>query len=127
MRSAPDSSVVEELRSSRADYPLLSTRFLQKGWGFEELDDSMRAEFLEKWHKRSVLSWKELAQHPKHGLGSEFIPATAIIPRIPRQFKDVEKFRVYRHKGNLPFAGWKDGEVFYVLWIEKAYNELYVH
>lgn len=87
----------------------------------------MRAEFLAKWYKRSVLSWKELAQHPKHGLGSELIPATAIIPRIPRQFKDVEKFRVYRHKGNLPFAGWKDGEVLYVIWIEKAYNELYVH
>ncbi len=88
----------------------------------------MRAEFLEKWHKRSVLTWKELAaKHHRHGLGAEFIPASVIKPQIPRQFQDLEKFRVYRHKGNLPFVGWKDGEVFYVIWIEKAYNELYKH
>ena len=91
------------------------------------MDDSMRAEFLEKWHRRSVLTWKELTRHPKHGLGSEFIPATAIKPDIPQPFQDVSRFRVYRHKGNLPFVGWKDREVFYVIWIENTYGKLYSH
>ena len=125
--SAPDQDVLASLRGQKDEYPLLSMRFLQKDWGFSPLDDSMRLAFLEKWHKRSSFTWKELAQHQGHGLGSEFIPSSQIKPAIPRQFQDVEKFRVFRHQGNLPFVGWRDGAIFYLIWIEKEYNDLYNH
>ncbi|MDK8814747.1 hypothetical protein QP970_05150, partial [Corynebacterium sp. MSK073] len=36
-------------------------------------------------------------------------------------------FRVFRHQENLPFVGWKDGGIFYVLWIETKYGDLYSH
>lgn len=122
-----DSKVLESVKAAREEYPVLSTRFLQDGWGFDELTDPMRLSFLQKWHKRSAISWKELASHPRHGLGSEYIPSRQIKPRVPRQFQEVDKFRVFRHHDNLPFAGWKDRGIFYVLWIESRYNDLYDH
>lgn len=68
-RSAPEQDVLAVLRRQRDEYPLLSMRFLQKDWDFSPLDDSMRLDFLEKWHKHSSFTRKELAQHHRHGLG----------------------------------------------------------
>ena len=110
-----DKDVLASIKAASDEYPVLSTRFLQKGWGFEEMTDETRLSFLQKWHKRSEISWKELASHQRHGLGSEYIPSKQIKPQVPRQFQEVDKFRVFRHHGNLPFAGWKDRGIFYVL------------
>ncbi|KQB83569.1 hypothetical protein Cocul_01639 [Corynebacterium oculi] len=73
------------------------------------------------------MTWMELSQHPRHGLGSESIPKKSIRPAVPEKFSDQDKFRVYRHLGNLPMAGVKMKNVYYVLWIEKEYGELYEH
>ena len=58
----------------------------------------MRSAFLDKWHKRSSFTWKQLAQHQRHGLGSEFIPSSQIEPAIPRQFQDVENLEFFAIK-----------------------------
>ncbi len=34
---------------------------------------------------------------------------------------------VFRHDGNLPFAGFKVGDTFYVLWIKTRYGDLDDH
>lgn len=122
-----DKDVLASIKAASDEYPVLSTRFLQKGWGFEEMTDETRLSFLQKWHKRSEISWKDLTSHQRHGLGSEYIPSQQIKPQVPRQFQEIEKFRVFRHHANLPFAGWKDRGIFYVLWIESRYNDLYDH
>ena len=126
-QSGADTSVLSAIRAASNEYPLLSTRFLQSGWGFGQMTDRMRREFLDKWHKRSLISWTEFVNHHRHGLGSEFIPKKEIKAQIPRQFQELTKFRVSRHQENLPFVGWKDGGIFYVLWIETKYGDLYSH
>ncbi|APT93244.1 hypothetical protein CPHO_10465 [Corynebacterium phocae] len=87
----------------------------------------MRAEFLTKWHKRSMLTWKELKSHKKHGLGYEDLSEKCFAVQVPPQFQGTKKFRVFRHKGNLPFVGVQQGAVFHVVWIETKYGELYKH
>ena len=126
----PDLSVQDALTKleGRADgYPLLSFRFIEKDWGFEPLSDAQRLAFLTKWHKRSRYSWKELVHHRRHELGSETMPAAQIKPQIPRQFTDVEKFLVFRHEDRHPMVGWRSGDVFYAIWIEAKYGDLYDH
>ncbi|MDK8675928.1 hypothetical protein QP918_10795 [Corynebacterium accolens] len=95
--------------------------------GALQMTDRMRREFLDKWHKRSLISWTELVNHHRHGLGSELIPKNKIKAQIPRQFQELTKFRVFRHQENLPFVGWKDGGIFYLLWIETKYGDLCSH
>ncbi len=107
-------------------YPHLSLRYLQPNFGIEQLSERQRSEFLAKWAKRSTLTWKELATHDRHGLGSDQLPRREIRPQIPEMFEE-DKFYVYRHDGNLPFVGTKIGDTLYVLWIEAKYGQLYKH
>lgn len=106
---------------------MLSFRYLQKGWGFDELSAEQCQQFLCKWQKRSTMTWLELSQIGRHGLGSEKLVKSKFTPDIPKQFEDQDKFTIFRHQENLPMAGVKVEDVYYVIWIEKKYNELYKH
>lgn len=123
----PDQTVLQAQNAKLGDYPLLSLRFVQPSWGVDCMSDSQQKAFLEKWQKRSQMTWKELSQHQRHGLGSEKLPKSAIKPLIPQQFQDLDRFVVFRHEGNLPFVGWKNGSVFHVIWIECTYCDVYNH
>ena len=105
---------------------LLSFRHAQPRFGIEQLNERQRSEFLLKWFKRCAFSWTELGTHTKHGLGYEMLPKSSFRPKIPDALTRT-KYMVFRHDGNLPFAGFKAGDVFYVLWVEAKFNELYKH
>lgn len=105
---------------------LLSFRYLQPRFGVDEMTESQRSEFLVKWVKRCAFTWKELRNHPKHGLGFEMLPHRQFKPDPPESLEE-DAYMVFRHAGNLPFAGFKAGDTFYVLWIETTYGDLYNH
>lgn len=107
-------------------HPVLCLRHCQPGWGVEELDAAQCREFLVKWEKRSKHTWQELVQHDRHALGSEQLPKRMFKPTVPEEL-ERDTYMVFRHHKNLPFAGFRADAVFHVLWIEKAYNELYDH
>ena len=90
------------------------------------MTERQRSEFLVKWVKRCEHTWQELLHHPKHGLGYEMLPKKQFKPNPPEEL-EKDKYLVFRHDGNLPFAGFKAGDTFYVLWIETKYGELYSH
>jgi hypothetical protein len=99
---------------------------LQPGWGFDETSPDQCQELLIKWAKRACLTWTELVHHRRHGLGSEKLPKGKIRPQIP-QHLELDDYLVFRHQGNLPFVGFRSGDVFDVLWIETEFNTLYQH
>ncbi|MEU6561996.1 hypothetical protein [Nocardia nova] len=107
-------------------HPTLCLRHLQDGWGIEKLTDKQCREFLVKWGKRAKLTWQELVQHSKHSLGSEFLPASKFKAKAPEGLAQ-DRYMVFRHEGNLPFAGFRAGDTFHVLWIEQRFNDLYDH
>lgn len=107
-------------------YPVLSLRHLQSGYGVEELTHSQCSAFLIKWAKRSQHTWTELVQHGKHGLGSELMPKTQIKKTAPEHLAR-DKYMVIRHEGNLPVVGFRAGDIFYALWIEAAFGDVYDH
>ncbi|MBH0778155.1 hypothetical protein [Nocardia bovistercoris] len=107
-------------------YPILCLRHLQTGWGIDRLTPAQCREFLVKWHKRTAFTWNELIQHGKHGLGHEQLPKVTFKPRIP-EWLERDSYMVFRHERNLPFVGFRTGDVFHVLWIETRYGELYDH
>lgn len=107
-------------------YPLLSMRHVQGSYDIGRMTEEQRSEFLLKWWKRSDFTWQELGQHPKHGLGWEMLKKTFIKPSVPEELEQ-DKYMVFRHKGNLPFVGFKAGDVFHVLWVATSYEEVYDH
>lgn len=124
--SDTDGELVEKSVPHDDGHLLLSFRHIRKGWGVEELDDKQRSEFLLKWAKRCDFTWRELQSHKRHGLGYEMLPHRDVYPNLPEHLAE-DRYMVFRHQGNLPFAGFKAGDTFYVLWIEKKYGELYDH
>lgn len=103
-------------------------RYLVDGWGFDQCpNDKHATAFLTKWAKRSSFMWSELLMHGRHGLGSEKLPVSQIKPNMPRKFNKQKHVHVFRHFDNLPFAGVKVSGVFYLLWVEHRYGDLYDH
>lgn len=47
-------------------------------------------------------------------------------PSAPEEL-ERDRYMVFRQEGNLPFAGFRAGDTFHVLWIERQYNDLYDH
>lgn len=105
---------------------LLSFRHMRDGWGVENLNDKQRSDFLSKWVKRCGFSWRDLTTEHKHGFGYEMLPARQFHPQAPEHLQE-EKYMVFRYSGKRPFAGFKAGYTFYVLWIEKEFGDLYPH
>lgn len=126
-RSSAEPNPADDGRAPDLGYPLLCLRHLQPGWGFEEATAGQCQEFLKKWAKRATFKWVELVQHHRHGLGSEKIPRREIKPAIPEHLQAEDHYLVFRHEGNLPFVGFRSGDVFHVLWVEREYNDLYDH
>lgn len=112
--------------SAQAGHPVLCLQHLQEKFGIDKLEPSQCQAFLLKWHKRAKLTWTELVQHDRHGLGSEFLPKSKFKTAIPEHL-ERDKYLVFRHEGNHAFAGFRTGDVFHVLWIEAKYNDLYNH
>lgn len=104
----------------------LSLRHERAGYQVEDLSERQRSEFVLKWAKRCRFTWKEIGQQSKHGLGYEMLPASAIKRSVPSDLEQ-EKYMVFRHDGNLPVVGFKAGSVFYPLWFESNYGDVYDH
>lgn len=116
----------EPKHDAAGGYPLLSLRHLRNGYGVEDLSDNQRSEFLLKWAKRAEITWKDLGLHQRHGLGYEQLPKKQIKKVAPDHLAQ-EKYMVMRHEDNLPFVGFKAGDIFYALWIEARYGDVYKH
>lgn len=91
------------------------------------LDIPKRADFAMALQLRSQMTWREITMAGRHGLGTEFMPASSIKPSTPEAFEDTERFLVMRYSGRLPMAGVRVNDVFHILWIEPEYNKLYDH
>lgn len=100
---------------------------MQSGFSVEDLAKDARAEFAMALYKRRGMTWTEIQQAPKLGLGSEKMPAASIRATIPRAFSDVEDFLVLRYSGKLPMAGVRVGDVFHIVWLEPQFGDLYDH
>lgn len=100
---------------------------MQPGFSIEDLTKDARAEFAMALFKRRGMTWTEIQQAPKHGLGSEKMPASSIRATIPRAFSDMDDFLVLRYSGKLPMAGVRVGDVFHIVWVEPQFGDLYDH
>lgn len=108
--------------------PVFSLERLQNGnYCLQELDKEGKASFAEAIFRRKDKKWKEIKQMPKHGLGFEKIAKTSINAPIPRFITDdVDNLLAFRFHGKRPMVGYRQNDIFYVLWFDKDFS-LYDH
>ncbi len=108
--------------------PIFSLERLQTGsYCFSVLDQEHKAMFAEAIFRRKSLTWTEIKKAPKHGLGTEKIPKDAIKAPMPSFItEEVDEFLVFRYHGKNPMVGYRQKDVFFVLWFDHNFT-LYDH
>lgn len=108
--------------------PLFSLERLQSGhYCLSSMDAEGKAAFADAIFRRRSLSWKEIRQAPRHGLGTEKIARSSIKAAIPPFITDeITDFLAFRYHGKRPMVGYRLRDVFFVLWLDRDFT-LYDH
>lgn len=111
---------------TNSEPPSFSLKHLQKGYHLDDCTKEEKLAFLATLQKHSKLSWSELEQAQRHGLGKEKIERSSIKASIPSIVKEDTKLWAFRFYNKAPFVGFREGEIFHILWIDRAFT-LYDH
>lgn len=86
---------------------------------FSRLDQENKASFAESIYRRKNLTWNEIFTIGRHSLGTEKMPVDSIRCNKPAFItQDVDDYMVFRYKGNNPMVGYREKDIFYVLWFD---------
>ncbi|TXL02746.1 hypothetical protein BMR07_17130 [Methylococcaceae bacterium CS1] len=108
--------------------PIFSLEKLQEGkYCLSGLDKEDKASFADSLFKRKSLSWSQIQQADKHGLGTEKISKAAINAEMPKFVTaDFKDFLVFRYSGKKAMVGYRKKDVFFILWFDHNF-QLYNH
>ncbi|WP_071883807.1 hypothetical protein [Serratia marcescens] len=106
--------------------PVFSLRYLQRDFCIERCEKNERAAFAVKLFKLSQLTWADIRQADRHGLGTEKISRDSIKAAIPEHITPDVDFLAFRFNGKAPMVGYKLGSIFYILWLDRSFK-LYEH
>lgn len=94
---------------------------------FSNLDDTSKKQFAESIFKRRQLTWNEIKKIDRHGLGFEKIKKDQIKGKKPSNItEDFDNFLAFRFCAKRPMVGYREKNIFYVLWFDHDYT-LYPH
>ncbi len=77
-------------------------------------------------HKLSSMTWEQIRQAQRHGLGQEIIPQDSIRAGKPPHVTPEVNFYALRFDGLKPFVGYKKDFIFHIVYIDRAFT-LYDH
>lgn len=104
--------------------PIFSLEKLQPGkYCLSMLDQEHKAMFSEAIFRRKSISWSQIKQLPRHGLGTEKITKSCIRAPIPKFVtEDLDGFLVFRYMGLNPMVGYRQRDIFFVLWFDHDFT-----
>ena len=92
-------------------------------------DGSFFIGYLQRLSKLSQLGWSSIYTSPRHAYGSENLPVESLNERaknqVPQELTNLMVLRV--DSKNHAFLGYREGNVFQVLFIEHNFGEIYKH
>jgi hypothetical protein len=72
------------------------------------------------------MTWLQIKQAPRHGLGTEKIARNAIRRPIPTKVTEDVDLLALRYNGMTPMVGYRDGRTFYILFLDHT-MDVYDH
>lgn len=110
------------------DYPLFCFKHLQTKSFVDCKDGSFFSNFLQRLKNLSDLGWKQISTSHRHAYGMEKIHQEQIKPQLPGIITpDVPLFAFRAVGNNLPFVGFREGNIFHILFIETSFGDIYNH
>ena len=103
--------------------PIFSLEYMVNDYSVANCNAEQKAAFADALWARSQMTWRQIIQAPRHGLGSEQIPRHAIRVGIPRAItEDVSEFLSMRFYTNAPMVGFRVGRIFHIVWLDRNYS-----
>ena len=106
--------------------PLFSLRYMNKHYSISQCTKDEKAALADTLHQLSQLTWSQIKASPRHGLGYEKIDRNVIKSSIPSHIKDDVNLIAFRFCSMAPMVGYRDGAVFYIIWLDRDFT-LYPH
>jgi hypothetical protein len=119
-----DRLIVEEPEDYNKMVPLFSLERLQNGdYCLSNLEKDDKAAFAESMFKRKSVTWNQIQQMDRHGLGYEKI-AVSSLNVVPPKFitEDQSNVIAFRFSGKKPMIGYRHKNIFYVLWFDHNFT-----
>ncbi len=114
------------VQGPKKEHLTVSLRYLRKSHCLSNCDQEEKAAFADQIRQLTQLSWMEIGQKPRHGLGYEKIARTSLSVQLPDHLTPDVNIIAFRFSGLKPMVGYKDGETFHVLWFDRAFD-VYPH
>lgn len=108
--------------------PVFAFEKMQEGSGYSVscCNADHQAAALKKIFMLSRMSWIEIQNAGRHGLGTEKIARSSIKAPIPASVTEDVTFLALRYNGKAPMVGYRDGRTFQVLFLDHTFS-LYDH
>ncbi|WP_133140245.1 hypothetical protein [Legionella genomosp. 1] len=119
-------SVKSEVSSFNKLKPIFSLEHIQKNYCISNCTKDQKAAFADALRKRSQMTWNEITQAHRHGLGQEKIAQTAIKAPLPKDITPETNLIALRFDGKAAMVGRKEGRLFIIYWLDHDFS-LYDH
>lgn len=106
--------------------PIFALCYLRRDYCLSTCSKDEKAAFADTLHKLSQITWNEISSSSRHGVGYERISRDAIRSGIPAHLKEDVNFIAFQFFGKAPMVGYRDENIFHVIWIDRAFS-LYDH
>jgi hypothetical protein len=109
--------------------PKFSLEFLSKAYCLSNCQQLEKAAFADAILTLTQLTWAQIGQAPRHGLGFEKIDRKSITGKdsaIPNVITDDVNIIAFRFHGKAPMVGFRREDTFFVVWLDRAFS-LYNH
>jgi hypothetical protein len=116
--------------NARIDYnrekPTFCLRFVDTQYCITACDRDDKAALADKMRRMSCMTWNEIIQAPRHGMGFETISRDVIRRPIPAHITDDVTLIAFRFSGLKPMVGYRVNGMFHVIWFDCRFD-LYPH
>lgn len=116
-------SAVDHGVSTDGEPPSFSFRYLSRDYCISQCTQDEQLAFVEKMRQMSAMTWSELRQAPRHGLGYEIIKRDKIRPGIPPNLTPDVNFIAFRFCGKKAMVGFRSQQgVFHAVWFDRNFT-----
>lgn len=113
-------------RSAMEKKPVFSFQHLSSDFCISKCDKNEKAALADRLRILSQSTWQQLHQLPRHGQGYEKISRDAITAPIPDCITPDDTILAFRFQAKKPMVGFRDGNVFHIVWFDRDFS-LYDH
>lgn len=113
---APERKPVDDLT------PWFCFAKLRRSHCISECTKDERAALAETLRLLSSMTWKQLRNAPRHGLGYEKIARHSFKAHIPEAITPEVDILSFRFFGKAPIVGYRMERVFHVVWVDRSFD-----